>query len=447
MPCHSEVCPDVSRARVQYEIATHPVLVGQAQLPVLHLLEAALASHRYALQLDPDNADTLFNTAGVLTSIAEEIAKDANLPDARALGLLEEALELQNRCLAIQEHMFAESQEQHAAMTEAFQLSERDLTNETNETTVQPQSPDTDVDQSEEQWASIIEPVTKETLLDTTEAQLSTLTTLCSILGSSPESAPTSSLTWVEEYSSKLLNLKVSTYLEGTPDRSQDLALVKANFLSALVEAGFRLGNLDAQTYKRERDAAFAVSEMNLSNASAFLLANATSLTAFNSALAETMLVDVAPLSSMRWNALAAAIADLTKAAKLAETTAEDLPKTHLLRGDASILQYQLSKPSVGYQAAVSNAPSLLMNAEVFYRNASKLTKDDGEKKEAMLKESLALFIQDKERGALKIQELAATQGSHWVTAQVDDFMTEGLLGKEDVEGLSSPSDGPAGLR
>src|SRR5256885_8729544 len=159
------------------------------------MLEIALESHRCALRLEPDNADTLFNTAGVLTSIAEETAKDANLSDARALGLLKEALELQNKCLVIQERMFGESQEQQAAMMDPAQLREPDLT---NETTVQPQSPDKDADESEEQWASIVEPLTKEILLDTIEAQLSTLTTLCSILSSSPGIAPTSILAWVE---------------------------------------------------------------------------------------------------------------------------------------------------------------------------------------------------------------------------------------------------------
>jgi tetratricopeptide (TPR) repeat protein len=434
--CGYELPPNVSRARVQYEIATHPVLVRQAQLLVLQMLETALVSHRYALQLEPDNADTLFNTAGVLTSIAEEIAKDTTLSDARVLNLLEEALELQNKCLSVQEYMFVESQEQQAAMMDASQLAE---TAPSNETATQPLPLDMDAEQAEEQWASVIEPVTKETLLDTIEAQLSTLTTLCSILSSSPGSAPASTLAWVEEYSSKLLTVKAPAYLEGTTDRSQGLALVKANFISALLEAGFRGGNLDAQTYKRERDAAFATADLNLLNNFVALVANAASLIAFNSALAETMLVDVAPFSSMRWNSLAAAIGDLTKAAKLTDSLAEDLAKTHLLRGDTSILQYQLSKPSVAYQPAVSNAASLLKNAEVYYRNASKLTMDDDEKKkEALLKEALVIFLQDKEKGLVKIRVLEDVQGSEWMNMQLDDVMTEGLFSQEDVEGLSS---------
>lgn len=401
------------------------------------MLEIALASHRYALQLQPDNADTLFNTAGVLTSIAEEVAKDASLPDAKALNLLEEALDLQSKCLAIQEQMFVESRDQQRAMMDASQHPQPESV---GQTIAEPQPMDTDADQPEEQWASIVEPVTDETLIDTIAAQLATLTTLCSILCSSPGSAPASSLAWVEEYSSKLLNIKIPAYLEGTTDRSQDLALAKANFLSALIEAGFRFGRLDTPTYKRERDAVFAALELAMPDSPTSLLANATSLIAFGSALAETMLVDVAPLSSIRWSALAAAIADLTKAAKLADTSAEYLVKTHILRGDASMLQYQLSKPSAAYQMAVSNAASLVKNAEVFYRNASKLTKDVDERNEVILKESLAVLIQDKEKGTAKIQALATEQGLQWITTQADDMMAERLFDEDDVGALSSPS-------
>jgi hypothetical protein len=397
------------------------------------MLEIALASHRYALQLEPDNADALFNTAGVLTSIAEEIAKDAGHSDAQALNLLEEALDLQSKCLSFQEHLFAESLGQRQAMIDA---SRQPQPKPLEQTIAEAHSLDRDADQPEEQWVSIVEPITNETLIDTIEAQLATLTTLCSILCSSPGSSPASSLAWVEEYSSKLLDTKIPAYLEGATDRTQDLALVKANFYSALVEAGFRLGRLDAQTYKRERDAAFVAPELAMPSSPASLLANATSLIAFSSALGETILA-VAPLSSMRWNALAAAIADLGKAAKLADTPAEDLVKSHILRGDASMLQYQLSKPPAAYQVAVSNAASLVKNAEIFYRNASKLAKDIDARNDAVLKESLVVLLQDKEKGAAKIQALATEQSPQWVMAQVDDMMAEGLFNEDDVGNLS----------
>lgn len=409
---------------------------------MLSALEAALASHRYALTLDRDDADTLFNTAGVLTSMAEEIAKDAKLPGREALPLLEEALELQTKCLARQEYLYTESQQQQRSLLETSNPGYPD--SEIHDGPLQPSSTDGAFDTSEEKWAAIVEPVTKDTLIDTIEAQLSTLTTLCSILSSSPGSAPSSTLAWIEDFSSKLLNIKAPVYLEGTTHRAQDIALAKANLVSALLEAGFRSGSLDVQTYKRERNAVFAVPELDLHNSSLALLSNADSLIAFNIALVDTNIADVAQWSSMRWETLSTAIGDLTKASKLADMTAEDLPRTHLLRGDASMLQFQLSKPAVAYPPAISNGSSLLRNAEVFYRNASKLAKDTEQRNEALLKESLALYVRDKTEGMAKLGPLSDIRGSRWTTMQVEDLISEGVLGREDVETLSLTSYEPS---
>ncbi len=420
---------------MQYEVVTHPVLVKHLHAPVLTALETALTSHRYALSIDPDDADTLFNTAGMLTSIAELVAQEAKLPYDQALSLLEEALELQNRCLTRQEYLYAESQQQQSDSTQKSEPVNQEIP--ANVDSEQPRSANGGTNQPEEQWASIIEPVTKDTLIDTIEAQISTLTTLCSVLSSSPGSAPGSSLAWVEEYSSKLLNIKLPAYLDAATERVPEIALTKANFLSALLEAGFRSGSLDAPTYKRERDAAFAVPELDMQNSFTALLANATSLIAFNSALVETMLVDVAPLASMRWNALSAAIGDLTKGSKLSETAAEDVPKTHLLRGDASMLQFQLSRPTSAYQPAISNTASLLKNAEVFYRNASRLARSDDERSEALLKEAVALFLQNREMGMAKIQALLEREGSQSITMRMEDLISDGLIDNDDVIGIA----------
>ena len=46
---------------MQLEIATHPILVEQLEESVLDALGAALESHRHALGLNPNDANTLFN--------------------------------------------------------------------------------------------------------------------------------------------------------------------------------------------------------------------------------------------------------------------------------------------------------------------------------------------------------------------------------------------------
>jgi hypothetical protein len=172
-------------------LTVYLVLVKQLHGSLGSALEETLASHRYALRLDQDNADTLFNTAQVLTSLAEEICKDDSRSDTAAVGLLVEALELLRRCLALQEFRYTESQEQ----AEAFGASEETsggvnvFTEDTGG-----ENEGSDAESETEQWASIIEPVTKDSLLDTNLAQLSTLTTLFSILGNLPEASIVPSL-------------------------------------------------------------------------------------------------------------------------------------------------------------------------------------------------------------------------------------------------------------
>jgi tetratricopeptide (TPR) repeat protein len=412
-------------------MATHPVLVRQLQAPLLSVLEEALASHRYALSLDQDNADTLFNTAQVLTSVAEETSKDNSGSDASAVGCLEEALELLQRCLALQEFRYTEFQEQ---AEEALRITEQ------AEVADLPMQEDlgagasSDVGSEHEQWASIIEPVTKDILVDTAVAQLSTLTTLCGILGSSPEVLIIPSLAWIEEYSSKLLNLRLPTFTEGTA-RSAEVAIAKAVFLSALLEAGFRRGQIDVKTYRKERDAAF--SEVAISDSSAALLANVSSLFAFNHAMAEreNLTAESSDIGSLRWNALATAISNLATASKLPNISPEELPKTHALRGDASLYQYQLSKSPISYPPALKNSAALLKNAEVFYRNASRLTNDDEERDRSRVEEAIVMSMEGNVQGGREqLEAIAVARGEKWLRSHIDEVVGEGLLGDDDIE-------------
>src|ERR1700712_411121 len=78
----------------------------------IDLLKETLLSHRYALSLDSTNADVLFNTAQVLTSLAEKLSEIKNDADARenSISLLQEAVELFSSCLTKQELDFEEFQ-------------------------------------------------------------------------------------------------------------------------------------------------------------------------------------------------------------------------------------------------------------------------------------------------------------------------------------------------
>jgi hypothetical protein len=391
------------------------------------MLETALNSHRYALSLDPENAGSLFNTSQVLTSIAEEIMKDDTVEDITALPLLEEALELQNQCLAVQELRFEESQQERAA---AELLNEPAPSDGMHDAVESASAHSSEMVLQEDQWASVVEPVTTDTLIDTVLAQLGTLTTLCSVLASAPVVTPAASLPWVEEYSSKLLQSKLPTYLETSAERHQEIALAKANFISTLLEAGFRMGKIDDLIYKRERDAVFAAAELDIENSGSALIANAFSLISFNAALSEVPTSATSSNGTVRWNALSSAITSLTKASKGADIPAEELPKTHALRADCSLLQYQLGKPPTLFQLAITNASQLLKNAEVFYRNAAKLSQDPEERDVATMRASVLWGIQ--KNTVEQVLTLASGGRDHqWKQAQLEEMIDEGLLSSD----------------
>ena len=395
------------------------------------VLEETLAYHRYALGLDQNNADTIFNTAQVLTSIAEEIFKDDPSSNDSAVGHLKEALELLQRCFALQEFRFTEFQHQVA---EALRTSEEADRGAMPANDGHKSIGTSDPGLTQEQWVSVIEPITKDTLMDTIIAQLSTLTTLCSILGYTPQDVAAPTLAWVEDYSSELLNVRLPALLEGV-DRVEEAAICKAVFISAMLEASFRADRLEVQTYRRERDTAF--SQLPVPSSPAALMANAASLLAYNNALSESdhPPAATADLASMRWDALAAAINNLATASNLCDIAPENVPKTHLLRGDASLCQYQLSKPPACFAPALKNSATLLKNAEVFYRNASRLTHDDEERQKGRIQEAVVTLLEGKaEDGRTQLETITATLGDRCLRDHIDEMLAEGLLTENDVQ-------------
>ena len=79
----------------------------------------------------------------------------------------------------------------------------------------------------------------------------------------------------------------------------------------------------------------------------------------------------------------------------------------------------------------------MLKNAEVFYRNASRLAKGDDERSEALLREAIALFLQEREVGMAKLQALLEREGSQPIMMQIEDLVSEGLIDNDDIHGLA----------
>ncbi|KAI1634245.1 hypothetical protein F4809DRAFT_619767 [Biscogniauxia mediterranea] len=472
-----------NKARLELEVATHPNLSDALDVPIVDLLRQTLSSHQYAIDLESENADTLFNMAQVLTALAETIMQDhpVDSSEKEALNFLEKALDYQGRCFAIQQKAFIQSQlEFEQAMRGDVTLNNDASTHDTPTGPEASSAPKTQ-DEEEEQWVSVVEPVTADTLLDTIIAQVNTLTTLCSSVNYSlpmlSDQEATASLGWIESFSTKLLTGTLPDLTNKHRDalsneRLSEAALAKAVFTGEFLEVSFRAhAILDPQIYKRELDAAFSQAELNR-NSDEFLLARARALISFNSALAESYYAHHGvsgdggsdhPSSpvSLRWSVLIEAQSHLTAASKL-PAAAEDsrlLATTHLLRGDISLLLHALAyaRPATHPQA-LGTKGQLAKNAEVYYRNAGKLfgtLGEDGseEKAAAELRGGVVKILHQLhdnvgEGGAScsdegssgpalraspqQLQEalggLARAKGERWVKDKLDECVEEGLV-------------------
>ncbi|KAA6416174.1 MAG: hypothetical protein FRX48_00894 [Lasallia pustulata] len=417
-----------NKARVQYEITQNPRLASQLPTPLIHLLQIALDSNRYAVTLNQENADGLFNTAQVLTSLAETVGEGRHASEEardQALKMLQAALELFQRCLTVQEFQFTRAQEQAG-------MPEDDATNTEDNSTVN------DNPTSEgERWASIIEPITKDSLLDTALAQLETLTTVCGLVSSQGASA----FAWIEEYSRNLLQPKIAAYIDGT-NRNHEVALARANFTAAYSDASFRAGQLDLPTYERDLTAAFS-QDLDLSTDPQGLCDRADALIALNASIvASTGYVhnipvkEIAQIKNLQWQQLTKALNDLAAAAKL--PAAENLSRIHMRRGDCELLRLRLSEQPVPHATASTNRNTLLKNAKVHYQSAAKLAAVSGsadEETEASAKAGVVDGVSFNETNAL--EPAAEYFNANATLIEVLEEMTEdGLLPAEILAGL-----------
>ncbi|OJJ44873.1 hypothetical protein ASPZODRAFT_144206 [Penicilliopsis zonata CBS 506.65] len=411
-----------NKARVQYETTQHPKLVTQLSAPLADVLRITLQSHRDALALDQDNADVLFNTAQVLTSLAEATTDTKHPADdqlAQAIQFLQEAIELFQRCLLLQELRYTESQEQIRLMEAEMsgQLQEQEHKQE------QEIEHENEQEQEQEQWAAIVEPVTKNTLVDTAVAQLETLTTLCNLLVFTPGVG----LAWVEEYSTDLYRAKIAAYAQGS-DRNYEAAVAHAKFTCALSEVLYRSGRIEIDTYHREIGRAFGA-ELDLSADPDALCSKGEALASFNTAVADLPPAhDADALSNslaLRWQALSLALDALTAATKLPDV--ENLPKIHIGRGDAELGRWRLGAEPWNYSMAKENAAVLLKNAQTYYRGAAALARRDGaveEEKEGTCKEAIAAAL-GQDTAKLEQLKMGAPQE---LSAVAEDMIDDGLV-------------------
>ena len=342
-----------------------------------------------------------------------------------AVKLLQEAIELFQRCLMLQELRFTESQEQFSQLESP----------ETPNAGSQAETEDSDDQQSsdpQEQWVAIVEPVTKDTLVDTAVAQLDTLTTLSNLLTFNPDAG----VSWVEEYSSELLRTKFPAYLKGS-NRHHEASLSRARFICALSEVLYRSQRIEVETYHREIMCAYGP-ELDLLADPGGLCSKADALTSLNAAVGGLPPVDPNALSkslTLRWQSLSSALDALTAASKI--PGADHLSKIHLARGDVEMHRWRLGHPPWGHAMAQQNAPTLIRNAQTYYRGAAALARRDGAAEEArdgVCKEALAAALEG-QKG--KLEQLKASAPRELLTV-AEDMVEDGFVSPMDMESLLS---------
>lgn len=326
------------------------------------------------------------NTAQVLSSVAETLGEGKQLgtsSKAKALSLLQEALELLLRCVETQETQFDEDFRQEPANMS----SKGNMVNDNND---QMSGILTD-----ENWASINEPVTKDTLVDSAVVQLETLTIFCGLTSPHHDRF----LPWIEEYSNAILQTKLPVHIEGT-NRQSEVAVARANFTSAYSDASFRCGRINLLTYQKEIDLAWP-QDIDVSGDPQALCDMADTAITFNVSVTQYMLSDNineeqhrAEIKRLQWKYLSRALESLTAASKIPGVL--NLPRIHLRRGDCELFRRRLGDEPAAYDVAVKSAQTLMKNAEVFYRGAASLAINEGtseEMKEASVKQAVVMAI------------------------------------------------------
>lgn len=366
-----------NKARLQFEISEQPGLVTHLPVSLHQYLQQALQSQKYALSLNEENTDILFNTAELLISLAENVVEDAETPqpdNTYPASLLHEALELLDSCFTRQSMIFEEQRQAWERETDDTQggvsLKDTDVGG--------PSSP---ASSAAEQSATVESSVTPEDLVDTLHASLAALTQLVGL--DSHSSIPVLSSMAESILTSKLPPCIDLLSPDEQPPARQAALLLQASFTAAVSAAEFDATLISGSTYL-SRLAAFETLDLATN---AEVMCNAAdaaveAIAAISSRPRAGDQLDLhAPLLQSR-NLYASALAILAdqSAAQtkgtLSVTTRPD-PAREATRAaalaaaaDAALLSYRLFQE----EDALSQSVSLYRQASSAYQNADDIT-------------------------------------------------------------------------
>lgn len=466
---------DAIRANLEYNMIQDekiaPMLGNR-----IDLLQETLRSHRSAMGLNPEIVEIVFNTGQVLTSLAEALLDTWN-PEARgtARQLLEEAVALFTKCLVKQQDEYEQIQTEIAnvqAKQGAFSPP------------MPPQAiPEAAMDsagaspEAPEEWATVVEPITPDTILETCTAQLGAYTTLLDlystsdygsielqashILNTAKNTIPTFiDLAGTAAFSTRaeepaagpVLSIGTSSTVEETTSPKDDALLAAANFYAALAEIKYRNDQATTTEYANDTERIYSAL-MSSDDSSRLPLRQINVLSAYADALFDlaSAISDsprYTPTSqsfpddlNTQWTALTQAQTILTRLSTGSHTSTlpfSQLAQIFLARGDTDLFRFRLSLLDSAKPAWTKSKNVLVTNAGVFYRGARIYAEKAGTAdvhKTADAKAIVAEILKEAASGSGKKDERWKAKAED-VARVLQQMVEEGIIDKENAEGL-----------
>ncbi|KAF2225012.1 hypothetical protein BDZ85DRAFT_259495 [Elsinoe ampelina] len=230
-----------NKARLEFEVSQQPNLVAKLPIPLHEFLEQAFKSHRYALSLNEENTDILFNTSQILVARAELIEEESDgesFDPSLPASWLREALELLDACYTRQEMLFEEQNQAWNTREEDGGVSLPSIPRSA--------TPSSATSAMSEQSAIVQNAVTAQDLLDTASASLSALTQLVSLDANGAQT--------IASLAEVLLTTKIPFCISQLPPEDQDAsreeaALAQASFTAALADVEYTQQRISKDTY------------------------------------------------------------------------------------------------------------------------------------------------------------------------------------------------------
>ncbi|KAK5727605.1 hypothetical protein LTR15_003506 [Elasticomyces elasticus] len=351
-----------NKARLELEITQRSALVSHIGIPLVDLLKQTLQSHRYALRLNEQNPDVLFNTSQVLTSSAEQLSEAGD--SASAIPLLQEALELLSACCSRQEMLLEQQQADFADVEDGGMTLDME-----DESDLQPAS--TPGSEGSGEMATVETPITAADLLDTVHASLSSLTTLVALVEHH-------ALDSLGDMAQSLTESKAPIYVKMLPESDRDsatfaVALDRANFVSAFADAQFNAFMIEAETYLTRLEEVFSIA--NKDRDIVALTSEAEARTEFTLSVLSRSSHSPEISAEPCWKQLKVAQDLYTAAIKL-----ESSPRIYLSRGDVELVRHRIATLPANVKLADSirkSAPTLAQNAQTYYKGSVRIAGDD----------------------------------------------------------------------